>query len=47
MMIVCCLLQVTANDVSSADTEHTFQVKFVDVCGNKKSADYKYTQKVG
>jgi hypothetical protein len=39
-------MRVTANDVSSADTTHTFQVKFVDVCGEKKTVDYKYTQRV-
>lgn len=39
-------MKVTANDVSSESTTHTFQVKFVDVCGNTKTADYKYTQKV-
>lgn len=38
-------MRVTANDVSSADTTHTFQVKFVDVCGEKKTVDYKYTQR--
>lgn len=39
-------MRVTANDVSSADTTHTFQVKFVDVCGATKTVDYKYTQRV-
>lgn len=39
-------MKVTANDVSSDHTFHTFQVKFTDVCGNTKTADYKYTQKV-
>lgn len=40
-------LQVIAGDVSNADTTHTFTVKFTDVCGHTKVADYKYTQKVG
>lgn len=43
---VLAVLQVTAKDVSSAATSHTFTVKFTDVCGNTKVADYKYTQKV-
>jgi hypothetical protein len=39
-------MRVMAKDVSSADTAHTFKVKFTDVCGETKTADYKYTQKV-
>lgn len=39
-------MKVMAKDVSSADSTHTFKVKFTDVCGETKTADYKYTQKV-
>lgn len=35
---------VQAKDVSAAGAKVTFTVKFTDVCGEVKEADYSYTQ---